>query len=147
MELLRVERLPGKGYGVVAARDLQPGEIVICEEAGVLGPASPEACLECVRITDTTCSKCGFSLCANCQTAEYRFRHEAEECQILFKVQHGHNVDIPGLYNIVFPLRFLRLKYTSPEIYKKLMALESHLEERKNQVIACFKTLINFKGF
>ena len=39
-----------------------------------------------------------------------------------------------GLYNIVFPLRFIALKKRSPDMYRQLMELESHLEERKLQV-------------
>lgn len=140
MELLRVDRLPGKGYGAVATRDLHPGEVVICEEAGVIGPGSPEACLECVHLTSQTCSHCGFSLCENCKNSPQLCRHEEEECQILYRVQHGHDVDIPGLFNIVFPLRLLRLKTSQPDVYERLKALESHLEQRKNQV--CHHLLI-----
>ena len=39
-----------------------------------------------------------------------------------------------GLYNIVFPLRFIALKKTRPDMYRQLFELESHLEERKLQV-------------
>ena len=40
-----------------------------------------------------------------------------------------------GLYNLVFPLRFIALKSRSPHIYKQLLDLECHLKERKLQVL------------
>ena len=40
-----------------------------------------------------------------------------------------------GLYNLVFPLRFIALKSRSPHLYKQLLDLECHLTERKFQVI------------
>ena len=39
-----------------------------------------------------------------------------------------------GLYNIVFPLRFMALKKRRPDMYRQLLELESHLKERKLQV-------------
>ena len=39
-----------------------------------------------------------------------------------------------SLYNIVFPLRFIALKRRNPNMYKQLLELESHLEERELQV-------------
>ena len=46
-----------------------------------------------------------------------------------------------GLYNLVFPLRFIALKRTSPETYKQLLNLESHLDKRKLQVRS--KSILN----
>ena len=39
-------------------------------------------------------------------------------------------------YNLVFPLRFMALKWKSPHLYEQIMDLESHLIERKRQVIS-----------
>ena len=39
-----------------------------------------------------------------------------------------------GMYNLVFPLRFIELRRKSPELYKQVINLESHLEERRKQV-------------
>ena len=39
-----------------------------------------------------------------------------------------------GFYNVVFPLRFIALKKRCPDMYRQLLELESHLEERKQQV-------------
>ena len=38
-------------------------------------------------------------------------------------------------YNLVFPLRFMALKWKSPHLYEQIMNLESHLTERKRQVV------------
>ena len=39
-----------------------------------------------------------------------------------------------GLYNLVFPLRFIALKSRAPHLYNQLLDLECHLTERKLQV-------------
>ena len=49
-------------------------------------------------------------------------------------------------YNLVFPLRFMALKWKSPHLYEQIMDLESHLTERKRQVKSNrFKLSINNK--
>ena len=47
-----------------------------------------------------------------------------------------------SLYNLVFPLRFIALKRRNPNMYKQLLELESHIEERKLQV-----KLLRFHNF
>lgn len=137
-ECFNIKPLPNKGYGVVATRDLNPGSQIICEEAAVLGPASPESCLECLEITKSFCQFCGFSLCQKCQeNREFLSRHTADECQLLQNIKKPNQQDvwnISGLFNIVFPLRFLRLKTTNPKLYKQLTELEGHQDQRKEQV-------------
>ena len=47
-------------------------------------------------------------------------------------------------YNLVFPLRFMALKWKSPHLYEQIMNLESHLTERKRQVVGYkFKLSLN----
>ena len=47
-------------------------------------------------------------------------------------------------YNLVFPLRFMALKWKSPPLYEQIMNLESHLTERKRQVVGYkFKLSLN----
>ena len=50
-----------------------------------------------------------------------------------FKVKATTNIT-EGFYNLVFPLRFIALKNRCPDMYRQLLELESHLEERKQQV-------------
>jgi hypothetical protein len=110
---------------------MSAGELVICEEAAMIGPANDQSCLECLALTTFECPKCHFNLCENCLNHDLT-RHDSEECLILEKVQ---NPDIPGLYNLVFPLRFLRLKSANPELFERLVKLEGHMEIRQLQVI------------
>ena len=73
-------------------------------------------------------------------------RHTETECRVLaliggqFKAARmdpgsGPN---PNLYNLVFPLRFALLKWTNLEVYSSLMRLESHLEQRRQEVVIQF---------
>ena len=73
-------------------------------------------------------------------------RHTETECRVLaliggqFKAARmdpgsGPN---PNLYNLVFPLRFALLKWTNFEVYSSLMRLESHLGQRRQEVIQSF---------
>ena len=139
MEKGEVKKIENKGYGVVTRQDIEPGQVILCEEAAIVGPASPESCLECLRITQDFCASCGFSLCCNCQQHFQSLkltRHDIEECQALQKVKlpNGNFKDLPGLFNIVFPMRFIQLKWTDPGLFKKLICLEGHVEDRKEQV-------------
>ena len=139
MEKCEFKKIENKGYGVVTRQDIEPGQVILCEEAAIVGPASPESCLECLRITQDFCASCGFSLCCNCQQHFQSLkltRHDIEECQALQKVKlpNGNFKDLPGLFNIVFPMRFIQLKWTDPGLFKKLICLEGHVEDRKEQV-------------
>lgn len=50
--LFTIKRLSKeKGCGVVAAQDLLPGQVILVEEAGIIGPASADSCLECLDLT------------------------------------------------------------------------------------------------
>ena len=139
MEECEFKKVENKGYGVVTSKDIEPGQVILTEEAAIVGPASPESCLECLRITQDFCASCGFSLCCYCrqlQSVCQLTRHDKEECQALQKVKlpNEHFKDLPGLFNIVFPMRFVQLKWSDPELYKKLILLEGHIEARKEQV-------------
>ena len=119
-------------------KDLAPGQLIICEEAGILGPASPDSCLECFDLTKDFCTHCGFNLCHQCQSyQEYLFRHDAEECLALQKIKKPNDqqvFDISGLFNLVFPLRLLRTKLKNPKLYQQLNRLEGHVDLRMDQV-------------
>ena len=36
-EVFEIKQLANKGFGIVASKELQPGELVLVEQAGVLG--------------------------------------------------------------------------------------------------------------
>ena len=135
MEKCEFKKIENKGYGVVTSQDIEPGQVILTEEAAIVGPASPESCLECLRFTQDFCASCGFSLCGYCSDI-CRTRHDKEECQALQKVKlpNEHFKDLPGLFNIVFPIRFVQLKWSDPQLFNKLIVLEGHVEARKEQV-------------
>jgi len=137
-EVFEIKQLANKGFGIVASKELQPGQLVLVEQAGVLGPASPESCLECLELTKESCNLCGFSLCHDCQShpQEFLSRHDSEECVLLQKTKNPSQQEIwniSGLFNIVFPLRLLRLKTSDPKLYKQITSLEGHVEHRQHQ--------------
>ena len=84
-EIFEIKELENKGHGIVASKDLQPGQMILVEQAGVLGPASPDSCLECLELTKDSCNLCGFSFCNDCQSQpqENLSRHDQEECVLL----------------------------------------------------------------
>ena len=98
-EIFEIKQLENKGYGIVASKDLQPGQLLLVEQAGVLGPASPESCLECLELTKEFCNLCGFSLCHECQKhpQECMSRHDKEECILL---QSTKNPNQQQVWNI-----------------------------------------------
>ena len=140
MNLMETKKIEAKGYGAIAIENLDPGQEILCEEAAVVGPASAESCLECLQITRDQCSKCGFSLCIHCSSIgsssqnNICHRHDSTECEALQKLRQNHPADLSGLFNLVFPFRFLRLKGDDAKTYNRLIALESHLDERTKQV-------------
>ena len=50
--MFKVKRVPGKGHGVIANHDIPAGNVVFTEEALVIGPASPQACIECLTVDE-----------------------------------------------------------------------------------------------
>lgn len=72
----------------------------------------------------------------------FKRRHDTTECEDLQKLRQNHPADLSGLFNLIFPYRFLRLKKENPKIYNKLMSLEGHLNLRKKQVITKLTNLL-----
>jgi hypothetical protein len=128
--------IAGKGRGLVASKDIDPGCEVICEEALVVGPGSREACLECLLVEDEgceeSCSKCGHSLCKKCsaKSAESFVWHSDVECNVLTILDQ----DPATVFNFIFPLRLAILRKNNRAAFDKVMLLESHVEKRLNQV-------------
>ena len=65
-------------------------------------------------------------------------RHDSTECEALQKLRQNHPADLSGLFNLVFPFRFLRLKCDDLKSYNRLISLESHLDLRTKQVRLLF---------
>jgi hypothetical protein len=65
----KVQDLPGRGRGLVAARDLQPGEVVLSDAPLLLTPAQEArtaVCATCLRIV----GECQCGACAALSSAE-----------------------------------------------------------------------------
>ena len=86
----------------VATRDIQPLELVVVDEAAVIGPSTKTKplCLECLKPPSTTqvlpeklsdqivdqlhyCRGCGFLMCEKCDQIENKKLHLRQECDIL----------------------------------------------------------------
>ena len=59
------------GLGLRAARFIAPGTVVLTEEACLVGPSTPYACVECLAAVVSTsvnkCSGCGHPFCKKCR--------------------------------------------------------------------------------
>ena len=139
----------GKGVGryMVATRALAPGDIILREKAAVVGPslegAKPQ-CLGCsVGLTEVfhPCHYCKAPLCS--KKCESHALH-VDECKqlrlnagaIYNKPDRGTMVKRKHLpeycsYQAILPIRAMLLKKTDLKKYKAVLALQNHLEERK----------------
>ncbi|XP_059085622.1 SET domain-containing protein SmydA-8-like isoform X2 [Tigriopus californicus] len=133
-----------KGRGAFLLEPVEAGNLVLLEQAAVIGPkqTSPLVCLECFTKLSTKdleycCSKCGSTLCQSCSNLELRPLHDSE-CQIFQQAGHRFNPSTEkgarALYNIVTPLRFLLRAERNPEI----LFLHDNAESRQDTLIYCF---------
>jgi len=119
--------VPEKGRCLVAARDLDPLEIVLWDRAAVVAPhhSSPTVCVEClagVKGEVVPCGQCGAALCGEgCQGGG---RHEAE-CSILARI--APEKQGPALA----ALRLLLLKERGGEEWDQIDRLMDHEEARR----------------
>ncbi len=74
---------------MVAARDLEPGELIFTEEALASGPdhSAPPSCLECLKTVDGSyaCPDCAFPMCD--EMCAYGAEHRGAECSVFAKLQ------------------------------------------------------------
>lgn len=148
--LFKIERNEVLGRYVVATRDIKKGELIFHEPPLVVGPkaVSLPVCLGCHELVDIQnyheCDGCGFPLCsAKCQVSDYHF----DECRLMMEKKYRAKFDMneeklqkETRYFPIVPLRCLLLQNSNPEKYKKLMDLQSHLEEKmKTPLFALYK--------
>ena len=72
----KVRQVPGAGVGLVASRDLVPGELILSDSPTILSPPTrcrPQ-CLQCCKTLTNlgfVCNRCGFPLCGpTCQDGD-----------------------------------------------------------------------------
>lgn len=134
--LYKLEENSKLGRYLTAARDIQKGEVIFQESPLVIGPKSVTTphCLGCHMPCDPNeyheCDGCGFPLCsARCQVSDYHM----DECRLMMKANFRASVDpaTKGVsYFPIVPLRCLLLKKKNPEKYKRLINLQSHVDEK-----------------
>ncbi len=133
---------------MVAARNLSPGDVILKERPAIVGPnvstASQPLCVECGRPLDeasssTKCPDCGVPLCSKeCGNA---LTHKSE-CAIFRRCPEafyscideeasGVSPTATANYQLVIPVRMVLLRRRDVRRYKSVMALQSHLEERR----------------
>jgi len=143
----RVVWKPGKGKCVVATRDIEALELIIFDQATVVGPRniSNEVCLECganVENSDYCCGICKFPMCNElCQVGK---QHQIE-CAILKGLPSS--VSRKKVYTWISPLRLLLRMASNPRVYKQIQFLQDHnattLQEDQ-EVLAESKDLLTY---
>ena len=124
----KIETHPDFGRYLVASRDLKPGSRILTKlKPAVIGPPIFNAfalmsCMNCSKIVDKPvyCSNCRYSFCSNrCKCDS----ENSELCSLLGKLEDKNN------QKLVSTLKFLMLKKSDNDLYKKLLQLESHVKE------------------
>lgn len=123
-QVMRNDKL---GRFMVASRDLKAGEVIFREFAVVHGPKmkSHPICLGCHKtlhgVNTYRCTKCAWPLCGKkCENLD----PHAVECQLMsaknYKCPTAQSkrsqVESDAIYCLIFPLRFLLLKRSQPEL-------------------------------
>lgn len=121
----------------MAKRSLKQGEIILKEQPTLIGPqiCGSMICFKCCNNLRN-----GYISCLRCKIAPIctpkcvgRF-HDNIECDLMAKTSLTTEM-IAHYSQIIFPLRCLLLKQANSQLWQEIMALESHLEARRNTAI------------
>ncbi|KAG8238075.1 hypothetical protein J437_LFUL017916 [Ladona fulva] len=144
------------GRYLVADKDFRAGEMILDEEAIVVGPCqgSKPVCLVCYRalyskdkFSDTIpatvpCKKCGWPLCGveSCIRARNDPNDHSNECKAFEAARKDATFSQDpliqySLYEAIVPLRVLLYKKHSAKRWQEICRMESHDEIRKNRPI------------
>ncbi|XP_068617867.1 SET domain-containing protein SmydA-8 [Battus philenor] len=128
------------GRYIVAVREIRAGEVIIEEQALVVGPCSGCGliCLGCYRELDDTaifkCKGCKWPLCSeSCPGVGKYTGHSTYECDTLRTVPPDYNKleDLKDCYQAIAPLRCLLLKKEAPEKWAAVSNMEAHNSLRR----------------
>ncbi|MCL4144495.1 UNVERIFIED_CONTAM: hypothetical protein GTU68_042503 [Idotea baltica] len=131
----KIAQNPEVGRYLVATKDIKFGELILEDPTLIMGPKTitEPVCLACYRPVEGkyTCKKCGFPMCdKDCASAD---SHEPE-CKAIqdsgTKVKVSVFGEINCMYECIMPVRILALRDSSPNVWRKIVALESHAEKR-----------------
>ncbi|CAG9857895.1 unnamed protein product [Phyllotreta striolata] len=125
------------GRYLAASRDLKQGETIFTETPAIIGPPliGNLICFDCGKPIEESfvfCTSCKIAIkCSSDCTGEH---HNRSECSALT------TAGIPGKClaanpRLIYPLRFMLLKKSNPDLWKTLVELESHIEARRDTPI------------
>ncbi|CAB0010471.1 unnamed protein product [Nesidiocoris tenuis] len=131
------------GRYLACSRDLKRDATVISEHPLAFGPkiVGPAAqCLGCYQPLEdpndpkvARCPRCRWPICSNVCFGVIHKDHHQPECLVLCNnvlVAENNNF----MYEAIFPLRCLLLQKKNPRKWQQFMSLESHVNERQNDV-------------
>jgi len=131
-----VIEVPGAGVGLVASRDLVPGELILSDSPTILSPPTrcrPQ-CLQCCKTLNNlgfVCNRCGFPLCGPaCQNGDL---HRIE-CKVFEDANFEAEIEDLNVaddhYAAILPLRILALRQ-QPEKWAAFTSFLSHCQGRR----------------
>ncbi|XP_014224254.1 protein msta-like [Trichogramma pretiosum] len=148
-EIARSEKL---GRYLIAGRDLSAGEVLFREKALAVGVAMYEramVCFGCMRpynhdeqsssaakLQCCTCSKCDLAPVCNrlCETSSESL-HTSWECDFFREKAELIGGNVAELLSVLLHVRLCLLRDHQPELWRQIMAMESHLDERRGSPV------------
>lgn len=152
---LRHEKIEGRGRGMVAARDLHGGEVLLRESPLLVYQEAEAAenktfCAHCMRVlisqpTTTLCPSCSSAtFCSpDCMDGAKRTSHTSRVCKAIASLEKkglGFSVESKTLAR--FLIAAYNLSFEDPEAFEKLLELEG--QEAKSSSVQELKELHEF---
>ena len=132
------------GRYVVAARDLNPGDVIIEESPVTAGPKqfTCPVCLGCYRpVTgEHKCEDCQWPICGveECKVKNTFHKVSGEcltlsKCVLKPKMQEGKLSEENPIYECLTPMRCLLIRDQVPDNWSVMMAMEQHTAQREKE--------------
>ncbi|XP_017880186.1 SET domain-containing protein SmydA-8-like [Ceratina calcarata] len=130
------------GRYLQAAKDLNPGEVILRETPITVGPITSSKdllCLSCLRslpkikkVPQYVCSRCKIAPLCGTACEERGRHHTVDECEIFqankLRLSASNIEDITG---VLLPLRLWLLKRNT-ELWTRIESLEAHMDKRRD---------------
>lgn len=152
---LRQEKIEGRGRGMVAARDLQAGEILLRESPLLVYQEAEAAenktfCAHCMRVlmsqpTTTLCPSCSSAtFCSpDCMDAAQSTSHTSRVCKAIASLEKkGVGFSVESKTLVRFLIAAYNLSFEDPKAFEKLLELEG--QESKSSSVQELKELHEF---